>query len=215
MQGAAPRHAKAWALATSRAMWQSPCSSIGHPLRLARHPPSGGAAAVRPTAPWRELRNALRPRRGQCGGGPAELAGHSAGLWAGDASGKGPASFKRFDTLSCFSREPLPCQALEQAATDLSADDAAMARFQAGLHSPHLCGPYAAQEVDAPCGPSGLQVYCDLDGVLCDFNKGCLALFPEGGSIAEKIPTHLVTRLSHEEETEMWRRVEQPRGFVL
>ena len=36
------------------------------------------------------------------------------------------------------------------------------------------------------------QVYCDLDGVLADFNKGCLELFPEGGPIAEKIPTHLV-----------------------
>ena len=37
-----------------------------------------------------------------------------------------------------------------------------------------------------------LQVYCDLDGVLADFNKGCLELFPEGGAIAQKIPTHLV-----------------------
>lgn len=56
------------------------------------------------------------------------------------------------------------------------------------------------------------QVYCDLDGVLADFNKGCLELFPEGGIIAEKIPTHLVTKLTWEEETEMWRRVEETSG---
>ncbi|CAJ1332744.1 unnamed protein product [Effrenium voratum] len=59
------------------------------------------------------------------------------------------------------------------------------------------------------------KVYCDLDGVLADFNKGCLALFPEGGCIAEKIPTHTVTRLSYEEESEMWRRVESKSDFFL
>ncbi|CAK9054597.1 unnamed protein product [Durusdinium trenchii] len=87
--------------------------------------------------------------------------------------------------------------------------------FQAGLHSPHLCGPYAATVVGPEvkdASPTGLQVYCDLDGVLADFNKGCLELFPEGGIIAEKIPTHLVTKLTWEEETEMWRRVEETSG---
>ena len=59
------------------------------------------------------------------------------------------------------------------------------------------------------------QVYCDLDGVLADFNKGCLELFPEGGPIAQKIPTHLVTKLTWEEETEMWRRVEEKSDFFL
>ena len=90
-----------------------------------------------------------------------------------------------------------------------------MARFQPGLHSPHLCGPYALEDVRETPSSSGLQVYCDLDGVLADFNKGCLELFPEGGAIAEKIPTHLVTRLSYEEETEMWQRVEQKSDFFL
>ncbi|CAL1127081.1 unnamed protein product [Cladocopium goreaui] len=100
-----------------------------------------------------------------------------------------------------------------------------MPRFQAGLHSPHLCGPYAAvpkgcerqdlQDAKEETKPTGLQVYCDLDGVLADFNKGCLELFPEGGPIAEKIPTHLVTRLSYDEETEMWRRVEAKSDFFL
>ena len=45
-----------------------------------------------------------------------------------------------------------------------------------------------------------MQLYCDLDGVLADFNKGCLALFPEGGAIAAKIPTHTVTKLTWEED---------------
>ncbi|CAJ1389814.1 unnamed protein product [Effrenium voratum] len=86
------------------------------------------------------------------------------------------------------------------------------AREWAGLHSPHLCGPYQAEKTS---GVGSLQVYCDLDGVLADFNKGCLALFPEGGCIAEKIPTHTVTRLSYEEESEMWRRVESKSDFFL
>eukprot|EP00927_Polykrikos_kofoidii_P036783 TRINITY_DN31036_c0_g1_i1.p1 TRINITY_DN31036_c0_g1~~TRINITY_DN31036_c0_g1_i1.p1 ORF type:complete len:1586 (-),score=278.53 TRINITY_DN31036_c0_g1_i1:49-4806(-) len=61
--------------------------------------------------------------------------------------------------------------------------------------------------------PKPLCVYCDLDGVLVDFNKGCLELFPEGGPIAEKIPTHTVTKLTYEEESEMWRRVETKPDF--
>lgn len=60
-----------------------------------------------------------------------------------------------------------------------------------------------------------VRVYCDLDGVLADFNRGCLELFPEGGSIAEKIPTHTVTKLSHEEETQMWHRIETKADFFL
>ena len=60
-----------------------------------------------------------------------------------------------------------------------------------------------------------MQVYCDLDGVLADFNKGCLALFPEGGAIAAKIPTHTITKLTWEEEGEMWRRIEEKSDFFL
>eukprot|EP00439_Symbiodinium_sp_Y106_P080386 s981_g19.t1 len=89
-------------------------------------------------------------------------------------------------------------------------------RFQPGLHAPHLCGPY--RPVDVPKtqqAPTHVQLYCDLDGVLADFNKGCLALFPEGGAIAAKIPTHTVTKLTWEEEGEMWRRIEEKTDFFL
>lgn len=60
-----------------------------------------------------------------------------------------------------------------------------------------------------------LRVYCDLDGVLADFSRGCLELFPEGGPIAAKMPTHTVTKLTREEEGEMWRRVESKADFFL
>ncbi len=81
--------------------------------------------------------------------------------------------------------------------------DLGVPKFQPGLHAPHLCGPYRQPppglvKTDAD-GP-GLRVYCDLDGVLADFNKGCLELFPDGGPIAKKMPTHTVTKLTREEE---------------
>ncbi|CAJ1457042.1 unnamed protein product [Effrenium voratum] len=83
------------------------------------------------------------------------------------------------------------------------------------LAAPLRALPGEAFPAEKTSGVGSLQVYCDLDGVLADFNKGCLALFPEGGCIAEKIPTHTVTRLSYEEESEMWRRVESKSDFFL
>ncbi|CAK0854156.1 unnamed protein product, partial [Prorocentrum cordatum] len=78
--------------------------------------------------------------------------------------------------------------------------------------TPRTCaGPTRGRSQGGQHAP--LQVYCDLDGVLADFNKGCLELFPEGGPIAEKMPTHTVTKLTYEEETEMWRRVEAKPDF--
>eukprot|EP00929_Paragymnodinium_shiwhaense_P065379 TRINITY_DN32781_c0_g1_i2.p1 TRINITY_DN32781_c0_g1~~TRINITY_DN32781_c0_g1_i2.p1 ORF type:complete len:815 (-),score=163.23 TRINITY_DN32781_c0_g1_i2:87-2531(-) len=117
----------------------------------------------------------------------------------------------------------------------ISSRSVAAAPFKTGIHAPHLCGPYRApaasetrenrrEDDRAPVqGDSGataddeenkpLSVYCDLDGVLADFNKGCMDLFPEGGPIAEKIPNHTVTKLNYEEETEMWRRIESKSDF--
>lgn len=99
----------------------------------------------------------------------------------------------------------------------------AASSYQRGIHAPHLCGPYR-HAVEHPATQSGctsggnvvdglFRVYCDLDGVLADFNHACIHLFPEGGPIADKIPTHTVTKLTYEEETEMWRRVEAKPDF--
>lgn len=66
----------------------------------------------------------------------------------------------------------------------------AAASYSRGLHAPHLCGPFRQPLAEAPAEGAwkeeegaaavgaSVRIYCDLDGVLADFNEVAMAGSP-------------------------------------